>query len=117
MELSDRVGQYTHGSKTYNHVLNEEIVDKSHGFTPTVTARVFDSSQDEPLTAEILVVVVQGRHAVSDLENICQFSICQELQNIGKLVIYISAEALGSWSLRLMEEATEEAGETPCPWR
>ena len=112
MELPNLVSKHAHSSKANHHVFDEQVAQQGHEFAVAIRAiraLRFNSTEDKEFSTVVLVIIVKRCHTIGNMENVCQFSICQELKYIGQLLVYVSAEALSCWFFRVMEEAAEDA--------
>ena len=73
------------------------------------TAPAYERFDKQVLAAVSLIVIVQAGDAISNLEDVREFSISEELQNVRQLVVHVLAEALWRWPLHIVEETAEEA--------
>ena len=73
------------------------------------TAPSHERLDKQVLAAESLIVIVQAGDAVSNLEDVRELAVSEELQNVRQLVVHVLAETLWRWPLHIVEEAAEEA--------
>ena len=81
-EFANLVGEHTHSSKCDNHVLDEQVFEKGYEFTIAISpgsTLLFNGGNNKEFATEVLVIIVERSHAVSNMENVCQFSVGQEL--------------------------------------
>ena len=108
MKFDDLVSDHTDGAETSNHVFDKQIVNERHELAVSLRRTLLSEClKDHPLAAVVLVIVVQRSHAISDLENVCQFSIRKELQYVCELIVHMLAETPFAGLFRIMVEASE----------
>ena len=73
------------------------------------TAPAYERFDKQVLAAVSLIVIVKAGDAVSNLEDVRELSVSEELQNVRQLVVHVLAETLWRWPLHIVEETSEEA--------